>query len=302
MRKAVGLFLLLSVSACSGAGDSSDTQQTQNMTTFDVSESASTDSAARAPGDTPQPPSIGPTAAPGVAFNYRYAFRLPAQRIGEVQEQHAQACEKLGIENCRITEMNYQLAGEDDVEAHLVFKLRPELARKFGRDGIDAVKGAEGLLTAAQITGEDVGTQIEQGQRSQADLEEDLRKIEQQLARPGLGARERAELQAQAQSLRGSLRGGQQAQTARRAQLATTPMVFRYEAGETDRTLSASLRRGFDAFLSSLGAVLVALVYLLPWLLAGLLGFLAWRWLRRRLFLRDGEIPASETPATPPAA
>ena len=302
MRKAVGLFLLLSAAACSGGDEGEYKRQTQDLKTFDATEAASADVSASAPGATPQPPNVGPTAAPGVAFNYRYAFRLPAQRVGEVQEQHAQACEKLGVENCRITEMNYRLVGEDDVEAHLAFKLSPELARKFGRDGIEAVKRAEGLLTAAQITGEDVGTQVEQGQRNQAELEQELRRIEQQLARAGLGSRERAELQAQAQSLRASLRGGQQAQTARRAQLATTPMVFRYEAGETDRTLNASLRRGFEAFLSSLGAVLVALVYLLPWALAALLGFVVWRWLRRRLFRRDGLDAAQDSAVTPPAA
>ena len=40
------------------------------------------------------PPGIGVTAAPGVAFNYRYGFRLPAERVGEVQEQHAQPARK----------------------------------------------------------------------------------------------------------------------------------------------------------------------------------------------------------------
>ena len=302
MRKAVGLFLLLSASACGEGGDNEYKRQSQDLKTFDTTESTSADAVGRAPDGTPQPPNVGPTAAPGVAFDYRYAFRLPARRVGEVQEQHARACEKLGIENCRITEMNYQLVGKDDVEGHLAFKLRPELARKFGLDGTEAVTRAEGLLTAMQISGEDVGSEIEQGQRSQAELEEELRRIEQQLARPGLAARERAELQTQAQSLRASLRGGQQAQTARRARLATTPMVFRYEAGETDRTFNASLRRGFDAFLSSLGAVLVALVYLLPWALAALLGFLAWRWLRRRLFREGGPDEMPEPTVTPPAA
>ena len=43
------------------------------------------------------PPGISPNAAPGVAFNYSYAFVLPSKAISAVQESHAAACEKLGI-------------------------------------------------------------------------------------------------------------------------------------------------------------------------------------------------------------
>ena len=50
-------------------------------------------------------PGVNVTSAPGVAFNYSYAFRLPGNRISQVQEAHAAACEKLGIDKCRITGM-----------------------------------------------------------------------------------------------------------------------------------------------------------------------------------------------------
>ncbi|HMN84711.1 MAG TPA: hypothetical protein PKA74_01795, partial [Bauldia sp.] len=63
------------------------------------------------------------TAAPGVAFNYRYAFSLPAGQIAAAQEAHAAACEQLGIARCRITGMRHQLLGENRVEAMLAFKL-----------------------------------------------------------------------------------------------------------------------------------------------------------------------------------
>ena len=85
--------------------------------------------AARVPGrrrpSAPPPGPKSPTAAPGVAFNYRYAFRLPAERVAEVQEQHAQACEQLGVARCRITGMLYRLVNDDDIEAMLAFKLDP---------------------------------------------------------------------------------------------------------------------------------------------------------------------------------
>jgi hypothetical protein len=304
MRKAFTLFLLLSAAACGGGQDSADESRSQDLKTFDVQEGnapqASVDTASPAPGAPPPPPNVSPTAAPGVAFDYRYAFLLPARRISEVQEQHAAACEKLGTDKCRIISMQYERRGDEDIDAQLAFKLDPMLARRFGKEGIDAVTRAQGELTRAQITGTDVGTQIDEGQRSQAQIEEELKRIEQQLGRPGLSARERVELQQQAQSLRGSLRSGEDAQTARRAQLATTPMIFDYEAGETDRTVKAATQRSFERFLASLGTLLVILVYLLPWALMVLAGFLAWRWARRR-FLKEPAHPAAEPPVTPPA-
>src|SRR4051812_27650401 len=54
-------------------------------------------SAPAIPRSPPPPPNVSPSAAPGVAFNYRYAFRLPAARVSQIQEQHARACEQLGV-------------------------------------------------------------------------------------------------------------------------------------------------------------------------------------------------------------
>src|SRR3546814_13333291 len=74
-------------------------------------------------------PNIGVTSAPGVAFNYAYAFRLDDSRIAAVQEEHAAACEALGTTRCRITGMTYRLIRENEVEAQLLFKLRSEELR-----------------------------------------------------------------------------------------------------------------------------------------------------------------------------
>ena len=107
-----------------------------------------------------RPRRIGPTAAPGVAFNYRYAFRLPAERIAQVQEQHAQICEALGVARCRITGMRYRVVNENDIEAMLAFKLDPAIARRFGRTASQRVAGANGMLTESEITGTDVASAI----------------------------------------------------------------------------------------------------------------------------------------------
>lgn len=304
MRKAFTLFLLLSAAGCSSGEESAERSGSADLKTFDVQDGSAppptTSVESAAPGAPPPPPNVSPTAAPGVAFDYRYAFLLPARRIGEVQEQHAAACEKMGTDKCRIISMRYERRGDENIEGQIAFKLDPMLARRFGKEGIVAVTRAEGELTRAEITGTDVGTQIDEGQRSQAQIEEELKRVEQQLARPGLSARERVELQQQAQQLRGSMRSGEQAQTERRKQLATTPMIFNYEAGETDRTLRAATERSFERFMASVGVLLAILVTLLPWALVLLAGAFAVRWARRRFF-RDDPARLSEPPVTPPA-
>ena len=291
MRKAFTLFTALLLASCGGGGDQ---DRGGNTDDYGATESA-TDSSGR-----PTPPNVGPTAAPGVAFNYRYAFRLPSARISAVQEQHAAACEKLGVSRCRITGMHYEQSGKDEVRAELAFKLDPALARAFGRDGIAAVERAEGELRSADITGTDVGSEIEAGAREGAGVSDELAKIEQRLATPGLSASERTELQRQAQQLREAARANQAQQTDRRAQLASTPMVFDYQAGETGSPIARAARDSAETFASSLAALIVVALTLLPWAVLAFLLWLIWRWINRR-FLSGGALPLPVAPVTAPA-
>ncbi|HEY7810327.1 MAG TPA: DUF4349 domain-containing protein [Allosphingosinicella sp.] len=300
MRKAIAVALALSVAACGSAENDQNGRGKGELKTFDAEESATAD--ASAPG-APRPPEFSPTAAPGVAFDYRYAFRLPAAKIGGVQEQHAAACEKLGPDRCRITGMSYEQDGEDDVSAQLHLKLDPQLARRFGREAADAVSREQGLVTSAEITGEDVGSAIDSDQQTQTSLEEALRRIDGQLAEKGRSGTERAELQRQAETLRQSMQAGAQTIGARRKQLATTPMTFRYQAGETDRSFGAQATYALRTFLSGARVLLIALLYVLPWMLAALLIALGLRWVNRRFFSEGASRrqPPSQAPAPGPA-
>jgi hypothetical protein len=303
MRKALPfLAILLATAAC---GQQERRESTQDLKTYDVQEAppaaemVATDSmrSVAAPG-------IAPTAAPGVAFNYRYAFRLPGARVSAVQEQHAAACEKLGLDRCRITGMRYRLVNESDVEGMLAFKLDPAIARAFGKQGIDAVTQAEGMLVDSEISGVDVGSEIEAGTRTGAGLSEELRKVEEQLARPGLRAPERAELQAQAARLREAIRANSAGQSTRRESLAKTPVVFNYGSGDlvpgfdTHSPLKSAIETAGDNLIGGLAVMLVIAVTLLPWALLVLAAWWAWRRLRplrqRREVAATAEAQSSE--------
>ena len=298
MRKALTVSMVLLLASC---GAQEERQSSEDLQTFDASDEAAPaaeDSAAQRYA----PPGISPTAAPGVAFNYRYDFRLPGAAIGPVQEQHAAACEKLGTDRCRITGMRYTMRDEDgdEIDAELAFKLDPAIARAFGRQGIEAVTQADGLLTHAEITGTDVGSQIATANRTQAQMREELERIEARLAQRGLGASERAELQNQAAQLRQSLRGGDAAQAERREMLARTPVVFKYEAGDTKGTLGRALDRAGSNFVDALTVILVLAVTLLPFAIVLFAAWLLWRWLRRRF--AGPAVPRHGAEVSPPEA
>jgi len=233
-------------------------------------------------------PGVDVTAAPGVAFSYTYAFRLPAQNVKDAQEAHASACEKLGPQHCRITGMLYRLIGENNIVGAIQFKLDPALARAFGKQGIDAIVKADGKLVDAEITGTDAGATIKtlDVQRQQAEAE--VQRLDRQLARGDLKPAERSELQRQRAALATRLQEVKTETGNQEESLATTPVSFRYESGAAVRGFdgSAPITSAGNVFLDSaqitLGVVLTALAALAPPGVVLLIGFLLWRRFRLR--------------------
>ena len=246
-------------------------------------------------------PNVSPRAAPGVAFNYLYAFRLPGERIAGVQEQHANACERLGVHRCRITGMHYRVLNDRDIEAMLALKLEPGLARRFGRAGIEAIARADGILIESQISGVDADASIRSASRDIAQLRDDLARVEARLAQR-LSAEERSRREDEAQQLRRSIRGAEAGRDEQQDSLASTPVVFRYGSGAiapapVRPSVAAATERAFGNFAEGMTILLILLVTLLPW---ALLALLAW-WIARRLRRRFDWRWSSGEPALQPA-
>jgi hypothetical protein len=248
-------------------------------------------------------PGVNVTAAPGVAFNYRYAFRLPTTRIAALQEEHAQACERLGVARCRITGMRYRVMDEDRVSAMLALKLDPSLARQFGKDASAAVRKAEGMLVDSEITGTDVGIVIARAGKGTDERRKELARIEAQLGRTGVPAADRARLQSEVIELRRELRTIGTERSEAQESLATTPMVFEYGAGglipgfEGGSPLGDAFATAARSFVTMLSFIIVAVGALAPWALAGLA---LWALARSRAVrrVRDWLRPGDEL--TPP--
>jgi hypothetical protein len=247
---------------------------------------------------TPAGPDVAPTAAPGVAFNYRYNFRLPAQRVSEVQEQHARTCEQIGPNRCRITGMRYRFVNERDIEGYLSFQLDPTIARRFGRVGVEAVTRAQGMLVESEITSHDAGRNIRSATRSIAQMNADLRRLEQRLAQGNLSSEERTQLEYQADELRRSIRSAGETREEEQQSLATTPVMFHYASGELGEnrderrpSISRAAERAGDNFVYGLTIMFILAVTLAPWLLLGLLVWALIRYARRRGWIGTRSTP-----------
>ncbi|MEA3011926.1 MAG: hypothetical protein QOD42_471 [Sphingomonadales bacterium] len=293
------LVLLLATTASCGQGGRSDeaarSEQPKAQASGGASEGAAAESAA-APAPGAQAgraaggPNVGPSAAPGVAFNYRYAFALGAPRVAELQEKHAQMCERLTIAKCRITGMHYQVIGPNDIEARLELKLDPASARLFGRQAVEAVLQADGMLTENEISGVDVGTGIRQTGRTIEQLNADLQRIQTRLAAREILPEERERLEEEAQQVRDQIASLRENREAQQETLATTPMVFQYGSGslvpgyQPPTSVGEALNRAGNNFAEGGKVLLVAIITAGPWLLALLLLLGLGLWVRRRWF------------------
>ncbi|HEV2817778.1 MAG TPA: DUF4349 domain-containing protein [Allosphingosinicella sp.] len=232
-------------------------------------------------------PGIDPESAPGVAFDYRYSFRLEADRVAEMQQEHQRLCERYGS-RCRITGMDYRAANEDDVEAMLSFLVDPRIAGQFGREGVRAVEAADGELADSQVSGTEIGTALKRDTGNLAELRAELDRVEARLAQANLRGRERARLEDERQSLRQQIAGLRETTAQQESALATTPILFRYGSGNLAPgparapTLGEAFESATDTFRGGVNMLLVMLVMLSPWVLAGLGIWWLVRLLRRR--------------------
>lgn len=282
MRVVLGLVMAASVAACSRAPDS---QQPQ-----DAKMEVAPDSA---------PPNVALTAAPGVAFTYDYTFRLPVARIARIQEEHAQACEKLGINRCRIVGMTYNVSPDDRIVASLSLKLAPELARAFAREGAVAVDRAEGMVAEAEIKGSDVGGVVRNADADATRLAAERARIDRDLA-SNPRDRSRATLLEQRAAVQRRIEQVTEAAAIAHESLASTPVNFTYQPGPAVRgwqvrtPLVRAVETGRSSLELTLSALLQAVAALGPPLVALSLLWLLWRGFGRRLWHRlRGPIPVA---------
>jgi hypothetical protein len=241
--------------------------------------------------DTSSPPDISPTAAPGVAFNYDYEFSLPDERIAATQEVHAAACEKVGIEHCRITGMSYTVDQNEQVKAELNLNLDPLIARQFGKSVQQAVEGNDGKLVRLDIGSSDEGHAIEQAVSQKSDTSAQVERLQRELASTKPGSEARSTLISQIEALQ--QQSSQEARTIERSQaaLANTPMeIHYYGRGGVPGFRANPLREAWQTLVTTVvwlvEILLQVLAILIPVALLGGASIALWRARATRAFRR----------------
>jgi hypothetical protein len=273
------LPLLATLAACGGANEAGETAAADaRAEAADAATAAKSSTADAATEAAPagngavftKPAAVSRSVAPGVAFQYRYDFRVPGDKIEAVQDEHAAACETLGLSRCQITGLNFQQGEEGYPEGRMEFLLDPGIARKFGRDAIASVEKAEGIVANSEVSGENVGAEISSSQVRSAGIEAEVKRIEARLAGKGLANDERTELRRRAEELRDMLGGEKESRRGGEARLATTPVVFDY-SGDMGIGGAGAFGDAWSASSSSMATMLAFVLMLagvvLPWLL-----------------------------------
>jgi hypothetical protein len=242
-------------------------------------------------------PNVGVTPIAGLSLSYQYGFRVPIERISSIQEEHASQCEALTPARCRITGMTYQVGRDRTISASLQFKLAPDAARRFGKQGVDTVARRGGMLSYARIDSEESGAVVDAVDRDAAAINAERRDINEQLAKPGLSASERTQLQARLAQLADEQRQSSAMRGQAALKLASTPMTFQYESGDvdpglTDGPILGAVKDGWANIISGVATILAILITLIPWVVTA--GLLVWLWRRFGVRLGLRRVPDQE--------
>lgn len=271
MRKSliIALPLLATLAACNGVNE----EATNEPVVSDASEGSaqSMDAAAEAAPASgavfTKPAAVSPSVAPGVAFQYQYDFRIAGDKIEAVQDEHAAACETLGLSRCQITGLSFTQNAHGYPTGRMNFLLDPAIARKFGRDAIASVEKAEGVLATSNVSGENVGADIASSQVRSAGMEAEVKRIEERLAGKGLANDERVELRRRAEELRSMLGSEKEQRRSGEKRIATTPVVFNYSGDLGTGAFSDAFAASSSSFTTMLSFLLMFAGVILPWLL-----------------------------------
>jgi hypothetical protein len=182
-------------------------------------------------------------ASTGSGFDYRYAYRLPGDRLKAVLQSNADACDKLGPSRCRILAMRYNVDAANHIRAVLTIRIDPVIARAYGDAVTKAVTGSDGVLVDTEISGAD-STSAARSASLVSRLQDQLRSAETQAATDPTA-------RARADKLRNALATIAEIESGQGQSIATAPVLITYESSSAAAGLGTA-----DANFRNAGATL----------------------------------------------
>jgi hypothetical protein len=214
------------------------------------------------------PDSLASTGASGgSAVDYRYAYRLPSDRLKAVLQSNADACDRLGPTRCKIDAMRYSVDETNRIRAVLTLRIDPTIARAYGEATTKAVTGADGVLVNTDIAGAEATTAA----RSIAVIDRLRDQLKNAEAIAASDSPNAAAAKALAERTRGALDTIAESEAKQGQTLATAPMLLTYESSTALTGLGsadANFRSAGQSLENSLARLLIVLAAIGPWLLA----------------------------------
>jgi hypothetical protein len=201
----------------------------------------------------------------GTGFDFRYAFRMPGDRLKDVLQSNADGCEKLGPARCRIQAKRYTVnSTTNQIKAVLTLRIDPAIARAFGDAAVTTLRSADGVLVDSEETGADATSTA----RSVAMVERLRGQLKAAQSQAGAG---NADAKSRADRIQTALDTIAEVEASQGQTLATAPVLITYESSNALTGLGsadANFRSAGQSLENSVARVLVVLAAIGPWLLA----------------------------------
>jgi hypothetical protein len=198
----------------------------------------------------------------GTGFDYRYAFRLPGDKLKAVLQSNADGCDKLGPSRCRIMAMRYRVSDTNQTKAVLTLRMDPAIARAYGEAAVKTLQSVDGLLVDSEVSGADTTTTA----RSLAMID----RLRDQLKAAQSQAGTSTDARARAQRIQTALDTIAEVEASQGQTLATSPVLITYESSNALTGLGsadANFRNAGKSLENSVSSLLVFLATVGPWLL-----------------------------------
>jgi len=278
MSTAILCFIL------TGCSQVSSRKAAEKLNAYDVAPAAP-------PGDGANGGKDGETAAtpltvtlPQIAYDYKYSFRLPADRVASTQQTHIAACDKLGLARCQL--VSSESSSGNGSAASLKLRVASDVARRFNATLVDSVAKAGGRAVDQSISAEDVSKEISDTSARIRQRELLVQRLTQILQSRTGKVSELVEAERSVAAAQEELDQAKAWLTQLQGRVAMSDVEIDYAAavaGTPDQgPLGETVGQSWGFFTSALYAILRLVIFLTPWAVVGIGIFLAARAARRR--------------------
>ena len=101
-----------------------------------------------------------PVSLPKIAYIYNYGYQMPANAIPVLQRKHADYCETVGPQVCRIMNLQQNALRSERAQGQLHLAVESSQARRFGEQLAKIAGESDGIEVSSSIRGEDLTKKI----------------------------------------------------------------------------------------------------------------------------------------------